>query len=85
MGEVCEFNIDFEQFDDIRAVVVHDECGAHEDVWFYRFDRLKRENVKLRELLAELYEEQCDECDRWKYRDRMRELFGKEDDGCYLV
>jgi hypothetical protein len=32
------------------------------------------ENAKLRELLAELYEEQCDECDRWKYRDRMREL-----------
>ena len=32
------------------------------------------ENAKLRELLAELYENQCDECDRWKYRDRMREL-----------
>jgi len=32
------------------------------------------ENAKLRELLAELYEEQCDECDRWKYRGRMREL-----------
>ena len=32
------------------------------------------ENAKLRELLAELYEEQCDECDRWKYRDRMRDL-----------
>lgn len=36
--------------------------------------RLQAENEKLRELLAELYEEQCDECDRWKYRDRMREL-----------
>lgn len=35
---------------------------------------LERENAELRELLAELYEEQCDECDRWKYRDRMREL-----------
>ena len=35
---------------------------------------LGTENDRLRELLAELYEEQCDECDRWKYRDRMREL-----------
>jgi len=37
-------------------------------------ERLDAENAKLRELLAELYEEQCDECDSWKYRDRMREL-----------
>ena len=37
-------------------------------------ERLRQENAKLRELLAELYEEECDECDRWKYRDRMREL-----------
>lgn len=51
MGEFCEFDIDFEQFDDLRAVVVHDECGAHEDVWFYRFDVLKAENAKLRELV----------------------------------
>lgn len=32
------------------------------------------ENAKLRELVRELYEDQCDECDRWKYRDRMSEL-----------
>ena len=36
--------------------------------------KLKADNAKLRELVAELYEDQCDECDRWKYRDRMREL-----------
>lgn len=36
--------------------------------------RYKEENSKLRELLRELYEDQCDECDRWKYRDSMREL-----------
>lgn len=35
---------------------------------------LLSENVKLRELMVELYEDQCDECDRWKYRDRMRKL-----------
>lgn len=32
------------------------------------------ENARLLELLCELYEDQCDECDRWKYRDRMHEL-----------
>lgn len=36
--------------------------------------RLQAENAKLRELCGELYEDQCDECDCWKYRDRMREL-----------
>ena len=34
----------------------------------------RAENAKLRELVRELYEDQCDECDEWKYRDRMREL-----------
>lgn len=29
--------------------------------------------VRLQELALELYEE-CDECDRWKYRDRMHKL-----------
>ena len=43
-------------------------------------ERLRQDNAKLRELLAELYEEQCDECDRWKYRDRICEL-GIEVDG----
>lgn len=32
------------------------------------------DNDKLRELLRELYDDQCDDCDRWKYHDRMREL-----------
>jgi len=35
---------------------------------------LCHENAHLRELVQELYEDQCDECDRWKYRDRLREL-----------
>lgn len=37
-------------------------------------ERLKVENAKLRELVRELYEDQCDEYDEWRYRDRMREL-----------
>lgn len=37
-------------------------------------ERLEKDNDKLRELVVELYEDQCDECDRWKYRDCMQEL-----------
>lgn len=36
--------------------------------------RLSDENAKLRELVSELYEDQCADGDQWKYRDRMREL-----------
>ena len=36
--------------------------------------RLSIDNAKLRELLWELYDDQCDDCDRWKYHDRMCEL-----------
>jgi len=36
--------------------------------------RLYKENDKLREFVAEIYEDQCDDGDRWKYRDRMQEL-----------
>jgi hypothetical protein len=32
------------------------------------------ENRKLRELVRELYEDQCIDGDQWRYRDRMREL-----------
>ena len=32
------------------------------------------ENAKLRELVAEIYEDQCNNSERWRYRDRMREL-----------
>lgn len=39
-----------------------------------RVEELEDENDELRELLCDLYEDQCDECDRWKYRHRMREL-----------
>lgn len=81
MGELCEFEIDFEQFDDLRAVVVHDECGAHEDVWFYRLDGLKAENAKLRELASlmwcELHAEQGSAQRRMEIADRMPELFGE--------
>ena len=42
--------------------------------YLYGRSDLKTENDKLRELVRELYEDQRDECDRWKYRDRMREL-----------
>lgn len=37
-------------------------------------EKLEAENEKLRELVSEMYEDECDECDRWKYRDRIREL-----------
>ena len=36
--------------------------------------RAEAENAKLRELVRELYEDQCIDGDQWKYRDRMREL-----------
>lgn len=84
MGEFCEFEIDFNQFDDLRAVVVHDECGEHEDVWFYRLDGLKAENAKLRELIRDMnrsmtgckYHHSCGSCDfdECIYEERMREL-----------
>lgn len=40
---------------------------AMQDTW-------AENDAKLRELVRELYEDQCDECDRWRYRDRLREL-----------
>lgn len=40
----------------------------------YGIEELREQNVKLQELLRELYDDQCDECDRWKYHDRMQEL-----------
>lgn len=44
-----------------------------------RMDLLEAENAKLRELVAEIYEDQCDNFERWRYRDRMRELGIEED------
>lgn len=38
------------------------------------------ESAKLRELVRELFEDQCADGDEWKYRDRLREL-GVEVDG----
>jgi len=37
-------------------------------------DTWAENDARLRELVRELYEDQCDECDRWRYRDRLREL-----------
>ena len=48
--------------------------------YLYGRTDLADENAKLRELVRELYEDQCDDCDRWKYHDRMSEL-GVEVDG----
>ncbi len=45
-------------------------CMVHPDIP----DQLAVENAKLRELLLELYEDQCDSGDQWRYLDRMREL-----------
>lgn len=45
-----------------------------QDGYLMQINQLRDENAKLRELVQELYEDQCDECDRWKYSDHMREL-----------
>ena len=42
--------------------------------WHGRALEMETENTKLIELVRELYEDQCIDGDRWKYRDRMREL-----------
>ena len=64
------------------------DCGEN-DTWNYWYQRLmnaynesverqimteQAENAKLRELVAEIYEDQCDNSERWRYRDRMRDL-----------
>lgn len=64
------------------------DCGEN-DSWNYWYQRILKahndaverqiateqsENAKLRELVAEIYEDQCDNSERWRYRDRMREL-----------
>lgn len=36
--------------------------------------QLEAENAKLRELLEEVIGDSVDECDLWRYRDRLREL-----------
>lgn len=41
---------------------------------------LAAENERLRELVRELYEDQCADGDQWRYRDRMAQL-GMEVDG----
>ena len=69
------------------------DCGEN-DTWNYWYQSLmnaynesverqimteQAENAKLRELVAEIYEDQCNNSERWRYRDRMRELGIGED------
>lgn len=49
------------------------ECGGAFQKSFAD-DALVAENAKLKELVRELYEDQCIDGDQWRYRDRMREL-----------
>lgn len=48
--------------------------GNYLDGLAKRAESEQAENAKLRKMLSELYEDQCDDGDKWKYRDRMREL-----------
>lgn len=68
--EECEAMFNCE---DCAAMLDCDECLRADSSQKER-KRVDYENAKLRELVRELYEDQCDECDEWKYRDRMREL-----------
>ncbi len=64
-----------EQHDEIGALKAENAKlrGRIDDAHMSRL-LTENENESLRELMRELYEDQCDECDEWKYRDRMREL-----------
>lgn len=54
----------------IKATPILAKVGAlHEEI-----DRLRDESAELRELVRDLYEDQCCDGDEWKYRDHMREL-----------
>jgi len=55
----------------IEAVVISKE---EQEQALRIFKQLHEENDKLRKLVCELYEDQCCDGDRWKYRGRMREL-----------
>jgi len=63
--------LDFEHLTSVAVAYAGcDECGEYKQTML----RLFAENDKLRKMLSELYEDQCDDGDKWKYRDRMREL-----------
>ena len=57
-----------------QARITIDLLKILRDGWMEDAQEYKAENAKLRELLRELYEDQCIDGDRWKYRDRMCEL-----------
>ena len=67
---MIEFDVDMGyalESGELGQVVLHDENGEHDDVWFYRLDGLKAENAKLRELVRVMaycmqHERECDEC-----------------------
>jgi len=42
--------------------------------WLAKLLKVQTDNDRLRELLRELYEDQCIDGDQWKYRDRMHEF-----------
>lgn len=59
------------------CITITDSSTHFFEKWWHsecELDRAKAENSKLCELVRELYEDQCDECDQWRYRDRMCEL-----------
>ena len=56
---------------DANGAIACAECGRQAQAVR---DRLKDENDKLRKLVCELYEDQCCDGDRWKYRGRMQEI-----------
>lgn len=61
-GALSVASVDYRHLSDENA-----RLRAMRDTW-------AENDAKLRELVRELYEDQCDECDRWRYRDRLREL-----------
>lgn len=61
-GALSVASVDYRHLSDENA-----RLRAMRDTW-------AENDARLRELVRELYEDQCDECDRWRYRDRLREL-----------
>ena len=75
--ERCNADLDRLETENAKLRAERDEwhrvAVSKQDIIDHMWDA-RAENDKLRELLCELYEDQCDEHDRWRYRDRMREL-----------
>lgn len=65
--------IRFEDMPDFGRMY-YEELESHAMTEWHENAHLRDENAKLRELVLELYEDQCFDADQWKYRDRMRDL-----------